>query len=183
MIVAINVLTGIMIFASLLLVGIVLLQEDKSGGGIGMIGGSSQSFFGASSANLLTRITTVLVVIFFVMSIVIGTLSAESTKRATLTEEAIFRDRFGTDDVTSAVKSKTIDIAPETIIAGDFENLILAKFEDETLKNEILSYYEMNSNGLHYNLTATGVSNRERVIELLNKVEFSIEAKKTIITQ
>ncbi len=185
MVVAINILTGVMIFVSFLLIMIVLLQEDKSGGGIGMIGGSSQSFFGASSGSLLTKITTVLVVIFFVLSVVIGSLSAESTKRSTISEYELLVDKYGKEDTTTDTAKivKAIQNAPTTILVSDINNLVLAKIQDEAIKTEFLTYYELNKNGIHYNLTKLGTEKATRVVELLNSVQFSLEAQPTIITQ
>ena len=41
-----------LLVVSVLIVLGILLQEDKTGGGMGILGGSSQSFFGASSKQL-----------------------------------------------------------------------------------------------------------------------------------
>lgn len=181
--VTINILTGVMVLVSALIIMIILLQEDKSGGSIGMIGGSSQSFLGASSGSVLTKITTVLVVLFFVLSVVIGSLAAESTKKAALSEMELFKEKYGEETPVAGSAVKGVTSAPETVLVSDFESLVLAKLETEELKTEVLTYYAKNKNGIHYNLTKDGVKNKNRVIELLNSVEFSLEAKPTIITQ
>ena len=178
--VTINLLTGLMIIIAILIVLIILIQEDKSGGGMGILGGSSSSFLGASSGNILTKITTVLVMLFFVLSIVIGSLSAESTKKAMISETEIFKQKYGNDN-SSAQLQNVIDSAPNTILVQDFENLLLNKLDTEELKAEVLQYYEKNKNEIHYNLTKEGIKNKNRIIELLNLVDFSLEVTPTII--
>ena len=82
----------------------ILLQEDKSGGGIGFLGGSSQSFFGASSGSILSKFTSILLVIFLISAIVIAILSARSSK--TITGSDITKTEF------SDYKARTTVVNP-----------------------------------------------------------------------
>jgi protein translocase SecG subunit len=82
----------------------ILLQEDKSGGGIGFLGGSSQSFFGVSSGSILSKFTSILLVIFLISAIGIAILSARSSK--TITETDITKTEF------SDYKAKTTIVDP-----------------------------------------------------------------------
>ena len=63
-----------LLVVSVLIVLGILLQEDKTGGGMGILGGSSQSFFGASSSNFLVRVTSILLVIFIIFNCFVDSL-------------------------------------------------------------------------------------------------------------
>ena len=51
-----------------LLIAIVLLQNDESGGLGGLLGGAGNAAFGSRSGNVLTRTTYILVTLFFLAS-------------------------------------------------------------------------------------------------------------------
>lgn len=182
MILAINILATIMIVISVLMTLVILVQEDKSGGGMGILGGSSQSFFGASSANLLTRITTVLLVIFFVLSIVIGSLSAKTTKDALISDRLISELEFERGETSTAAAPAVVREAPKEINSEDFEKFILDKIEDESVKTELLTYYTKDKGGVVYSLTKKAAKEKgERIVEILTDVGYSTEAITTII--
>jgi preprotein translocase subunit SecG len=66
----IYLLTAILLFTSVFLVFVVLMQRAKTDGGIGaaMGGGSMESTFGAETGNVLSKATINAAVIFFVVS-------------------------------------------------------------------------------------------------------------------
>ena len=84
----------VLIVVSVLIVLGILLQEDKSGGGMGILGGSSQSFFGASSSNFLVRATSILLVIFLISGVAISILCSTQTTETTITTEDIQKKQY-----------------------------------------------------------------------------------------
>jgi len=69
----IGILTVILIFTSIFLVLVVLMQRAKTDGGIGaaMGGGSMESTFGAETGNVLSGATIKAAIVFFVLSFVL----------------------------------------------------------------------------------------------------------------
>ena len=68
------------IIAALVLIGLVLAQDSKSGG-MGMLGGGSSSVFGASGgANVLVKATRTVAFVFAGTCIALTIMSANSTK-------------------------------------------------------------------------------------------------------
>lgn len=59
------------VVASIMLIGIVLIQSGKGAGFADVfgMGGMGQSLFGAQTGNFLTRLTTVLAILFMVTSL------------------------------------------------------------------------------------------------------------------
>lgn len=177
----INILAVIMIVLCVLMTLVILVQEDKSGGGLGVLGGSSQSFFGASSATMLTKITSILLVLFFVLSLIIGSLSAKTTRDAQIGNKLISELEFDTS-IVSENTVKKLTKAPENINAEDFETFIISKISDENIKNELKSYYEKEKRGLYYTLTKDAAKNKQaRIVEILNDINYSPEAVTTIV--
>ncbi len=66
----ITIFTVVLVFTSVILVLLVLMQRAKSDGGIGaaMGGGSMESTFGAETGNVLSGATIKAAVVFFVLS-------------------------------------------------------------------------------------------------------------------
>lgn len=67
------------VIAAILLIGIVLIQQSKSGGGLGAISGGSssvgESVFGPAAGNVITRVTVVLATVFLVSTLFLVVLS------------------------------------------------------------------------------------------------------------
>jgi preprotein translocase subunit SecG len=82
---------GTIVFGVLavLLIIVILLQADRSGG-MGIIGGSSQSTFGSSSVDVITKITAVMVALFMAGSL--GLSIMESKRTASLDKDVIKSD-------------------------------------------------------------------------------------------
>ena len=98
----------VLLFICVLMVASILLQEDKSGGGLGILGGSSQSFFGASSGSILTKFTSILLVIFLLSGIIIAIIFSRFTSESTVTTDDISKTEF------SGYESKKIIIDSKT---------------------------------------------------------------------
>ena len=64
----------IAVISSILLICVIMVQQTKSGGGLGAVsGGVTESVFGTSAGNVLTKITTWLAVIFLASTLLLGT--------------------------------------------------------------------------------------------------------------
>ena len=64
----------IAVISSILLICVIMIQQTKSGGGLGAVsGGVTESVFGTSAANVLTKITTWLAVVFLTSTLLLGT--------------------------------------------------------------------------------------------------------------
>lgn len=74
-----NIVLGIHAVASLLLIGIILIQGSKSDGLSGFLGGGGTTFFGTSTATVIVKVTTVIGIIFMLTSI---TLTVLHSRRA-----------------------------------------------------------------------------------------------------
>ena len=67
------VVYGLHIFACLVLIGVVLLQQGKGGGmGAALGGASAQVFGGRGAGNLLTRATAICATIFMLTSVTLA---------------------------------------------------------------------------------------------------------------
>ena len=62
------ILLVIFVLCSLLLIGIVLIQDEQGEGIGGLFGGGSATPFGSRSGNILTRFTSVLGMLFLVVA-------------------------------------------------------------------------------------------------------------------
>ena len=69
-------LTAIDVLAALLLIGIILIQQSKSGGGLtAMGGGMTESVFGAAAGNVLTKGTVTLASIFLGITLILAVIT------------------------------------------------------------------------------------------------------------
>lgn len=78
-----EVLIVVYLLIAMALVGLILIQQGKgSDMGASFGAGASATLFGSSGAgNFLTRTTTVLATLFFVISIFLGSMTANSVKQ------------------------------------------------------------------------------------------------------
>jgi len=69
----INILTAVLIFISVALIFLVLMQKSKADGGAGAAlgGGMTEATFGADTGNVLSKTTINLAIAFFVLSFVL----------------------------------------------------------------------------------------------------------------
>jgi preprotein translocase subunit SecG len=74
-----NIVLVLHALASVMLIGIVLIQGSKADGLSGFLGGGSTTFFGTSTATVIVKITTVIGIVFMLTSI---TLTVLHSRRA-----------------------------------------------------------------------------------------------------
>jgi preprotein translocase subunit SecG len=73
----INILLGIYVFVSVLMMLVILMQRPKSEGlGAAFGGGVTENIFGAQTTNVLTKVTGWLAAIFFLLTFVLSILYA-----------------------------------------------------------------------------------------------------------
>lgn len=98
-----EILIAVYLVIALALIGLVLIQQGKgSDMGASFGAGASATLFGSNgSGNFLTKTTAILATLFFVISIFLGSLTANSTKVDD-----------GSTEMATRVAEKTV--APET---------------------------------------------------------------------
>ena len=113
MIIALKVLLYIVsITSSILLIGIIMIQQNKSGGGLGAVsGGMTEQMFGTSAGNILTKTTTWLAVIFLVSTLFLGTVIGRLEKLNTSVAEKLL-DEPATQVAPAAPADATKEVAP-----------------------------------------------------------------------
>lgn len=114
----------IFVIICFLLMGIILLQNSKTGGmGAAMGGGAMNAAFGGHGADkLLVRITSALAVLFMMLAIFIGMLDNPASRIDFSNDPTLSRNK-GTSDVNTQLQSiekltsptEKKDISPETI--------------------------------------------------------------------
>ena len=104
--IAISVLYFFEVLCALLLIGIILIQQSKSGGGLGAIGGGmTESVFGTAAGNVITKTTVVLASIFLVLTMVLAVMTSHRGRPQTLA------DRLGDAAPAATVEENTPDPA------------------------------------------------------------------------
>ena len=168
------VLSVFVLIDALLIIGSILLQEDKSGGGIGIIGGSSQSFFGSNSGSMLSKITTVLITIFILLIVVMGVISSSFTKGSSVSAQDI-----EAVEAQEYEKVKLLTELPGKITESDFQKNILDKITNEADKTFINEVYTKAQQNKYYELNEKTVKNKDakvRALGILNGIGYSLEA-------
>ena len=119
MIVALKVFLYIVsILSSLLLIGIIMIQQNKSGGGLGAVsGGMTEQMFGTSAGNILTKATTWLAVIFLVSTLFLGTVIGRLEKLNTSVAEKLLEEPAA--QVAPAAPAAPADATKEVAPAAD----------------------------------------------------------------
>ncbi len=98
-----NVILGLHIFVSILLIIVVLLQNSKGSDLGSALGGGSGEMFGPKApANIMNRITTVIAATFLVLSLTLAVISSNSNK-------SLLRDAR---TLPSATTEETMPIIP-----------------------------------------------------------------------
>jgi preprotein translocase subunit SecG len=111
-------LTVLQLVSAFLLIGIILIQQSKAGGGLGaMGGGTTETVFGATAGNVLTKGTVILASIFLGCALLVQVINAKtrptesvSTK---LQSEAKADDAAMVADESAADATVTDDVKPE----------------------------------------------------------------------
>jgi preprotein translocase subunit SecG len=101
-----EILIVVYVIVALALIGLILIQQGKGADmGASFGAGASATLFGSSGAgNFLTKTTTILATLFFVISIFLGSITANSVKQ---------EDEW-TDLAAPAQATSTEQAAPET---------------------------------------------------------------------
>jgi len=75
-------MTKVYILIALLIIALVLVQQSKSGGGLGTTfgGGGSDSLFGAHASSQLSRLTAIFASIFLIVTLSLAVLTAHRPK-------------------------------------------------------------------------------------------------------
>ncbi|MCK5803140.1 MAG: preprotein translocase subunit SecG [Lentisphaeria bacterium] len=69
-------LTFLEVVTALLLIGIILIQQSKTGGGLGAVGGGmTETVFGAGAGNVLTKGTVWLATLFFCLTLLVAVIT------------------------------------------------------------------------------------------------------------
>ena len=108
--ITIFLLTTIEVIAALLLIGIILIQQSKSGGGLtAMGGGMTESVFGASAANVLTKGTVTLATLFLGTTLILAVITGHRGPRRSVAEDISAEPPAATQSVGEAAESTTAD--------------------------------------------------------------------------
>ena len=110
-------LSLVSIVSAFLLIGIILIQQSKSGGGLGAVsGGMTESMFGASAGNVLTKATTWIAVIFMVSTLflatVIGRLRNDTSAAELIPQAATINTNSTTAETAVDAAAEKVDAAP-----------------------------------------------------------------------
>ncbi len=169
------IFSSISFFLCFLIIVSIFLQEDKSGGGIGIIGGSSQSFFGASAGSMLAKITAVLTTIFLILAIVLALISSTFSRDTIVSKEDILLSE--TYDY-QAPKKKVLTYVPERILVYSFEKELLDKITDENNKKTLLDSYKKDKDGQYYILNKKlKKSEQKKILDIMNGVGFTLQTE------
>jgi preprotein translocase subunit SecG len=81
-------LTIVDVLIALLIIGLVLVQQSKSGGGLGSTfgGGGSDSLFGAHASTQLSRLTVWFATLFILITLALAIISAHKPKQKSIVE-------------------------------------------------------------------------------------------------
>ena len=84
----ITLLTVLDVLIALLIIALVLVQQSKSGGGLGTTfgGGGSDSLFGAHASTHLSRLTVVFATLFLVITLSLAIITAHRPKNKSMLE-------------------------------------------------------------------------------------------------
>ncbi len=107
----INLVLGIHVMASLLLILIVLMQSAKGGGLGGAFGGVTETAFGARAGTFLTRFTTTLAILFMITSLSLAVLSFKKRASVMAQEPAV--------ETIPEEKKQTQEEASEAEVPGE----------------------------------------------------------------
>lgn len=75
--IVIAVLYTVVVIVALLLIGLVLIQQSKTGGFGSTFGGVGESVFGAQAVNHLSKLTVILTTLFFILTLLLAAISGQ----------------------------------------------------------------------------------------------------------
>lgn len=88
-----NLVLALHVVASLLLIGIILIQGSKSDGLSGFLGGGGTTFFGTSTATVIVKATTVIGIVFMITSILLTVI--HSRRAGTVIDRSLIPEESG----------------------------------------------------------------------------------------
>ena len=99
-------LTIISILSAIFVIGIILIQQNKAGGGLGAVsGGWTESTFGASADNVLTKATTWASAIFLISTLLLAAVTGRwGVGRKSIIESADIAEKPAAVKVEEAAK-------------------------------------------------------------------------------
>ncbi|MBR0459134.1 MAG: preprotein translocase subunit SecG [Victivallales bacterium] len=99
--------------SALLLIGVIMLQQSKSGGGMGAIsGGVAETTFGTEATNVLTKVTTWLAVVFLVSTLLLGTVIGRLDKDQTSVVEKLAAQQQQQQKIDAPAETKPAETKP-----------------------------------------------------------------------
>ena len=125
----VTLLTIFDVLIALLIIALVLVQQSKSGGGLGTTfgGGGSDSLFGAHASTHLSRLTVVFATIFLVVTLALAIISSQRAKYSNLSDinSMLLSSPAKTEasmpiavnqDIQLPIKSdKPVDVSPKSV--------------------------------------------------------------------
>jgi preprotein translocase subunit SecG len=109
------------ITCAFLLIGIILIQQSKSGGGLGAVaGGATESVFGAAAGNIITKTTVILASTFLVSTLLLAILSGHTD------EDQSIADRIAAEE---AAEAESLSELPVDV--GDAEETVETAAQDQ----------------------------------------------------
>ena len=79
--IVLSFLTILEVIVAVMIIGVILMQRSKSGGGLGAIGGGmTEEVFGAGAGSFLTRTTVILSLVFLANTLVLVLLQGNITR-------------------------------------------------------------------------------------------------------
>ncbi|MBR4674981.1 MAG: preprotein translocase subunit SecG [Victivallales bacterium] len=104
----------IAVISAILLICVIMIQQTKSGGGLGAVsGGVTESVFGTSAANVLTKITTWLAVVFLASTLLLGTVIGRMKSDNTSVAEKLLETGVTESQTVPAEATKPAEAAKE----------------------------------------------------------------------
>lgn len=114
------------VFAALIVIGLVLVQQPKGDMGSAFGGGGSQSMFGSrGSANFLTKSTSWMCFIFFATSLMLAYLYAQGNKNEGVVDQSVIQEFSDLPSIGDSAQSteKTSSSLPELPINDTVDNV------------------------------------------------------------
>lgn len=104
----IGLLTVLVVINAVLLIGIILIQQSKVGGGLGAMGGGmTESVFGTGAGNILTKGTVILASIFLVVTLMLAILTGHRNRASSIVDAASDASSVKADVTATPVEPAT----------------------------------------------------------------------------
>ncbi|HJO95457.1 MAG TPA: preprotein translocase subunit SecG [Victivallales bacterium] len=126
-------LTIVDVLIALLIIALVLVQQSKSGGGLGSTfgGGGSDSLFGAHASTHLSRLTVWFATVFIIITLALAIISAHRPKQKSIVElNSMLAKPAQTQTVTPNKKAEKVELSK----TGVLSNAVKTKEQKTTKK-------------------------------------------------